>query len=113
MRGQGYSLMGSRRENVGGHSGDLLTRSEGRRIDLSHLECEIGTLKGDFLRRVVEIVIGGILTVLEVRFMCVFIALSRVLWKGPISTNPVDPVKYQVDLPKLKFAFNSYETSMS
>jgi hypothetical protein len=38
-------------------------RSEGLEIELSDFEAEDTTLKGDYLRQVVEIVIGGIPTV--------------------------------------------------
>jgi hypothetical protein len=48
-------------------------------IELSDFEAEYATLKGDYLRQVVEIVIGGVPTVLEVRFMCLFMSLGRIL----------------------------------
>jgi hypothetical protein len=48
-------------------------------IELSNFEAENATLKGDYLWQVVEIVIGGVPTVLEVRFMCLFMSLSRIL----------------------------------
>jgi hypothetical protein len=43
--------------------------SEGLQIELSDFEAEDAMLKGDYLWQVVEIVIGGVTDVLEVRFM--------------------------------------------
>jgi hypothetical protein len=59
-------------------------------------------LKGDSLWQVVEIVIGGIPTVLEVRFMCMFLSLGRILWQGSVSTNMFGPMRHQVDLRKVE-----------
>jgi hypothetical protein len=53
--------------------------SEGLEIELSGFEAGNATLKGDYLRQVVEIVIGVVPTVLEVRFMCLFMSLSTIL----------------------------------
>jgi hypothetical protein len=53
--------------------------SEGLEIELSGFEAEDATLEGDYLWQVVEIVIGGVPTVLEVRFMCLFMSLSSIL----------------------------------
>jgi len=58
-------------------------------------------LKGDCLGQVVEIVIGGVPTVLEIRFMGLFISLCRILLQASASTNQFDPVRYQVDLRKV------------
>jgi hypothetical protein len=60
------------------------------------------TLKCDYLRQVVEIVIGSVPTVLEVRFMCLFMCLGRILLQGSLSTNLFDPMRHQVDLPKVE-----------
>jgi hypothetical protein len=46
--------------------------SEGIGIELSHIAAENTTLKHDYLWQVVEIVIGGIKTVLEVGLMSMF-----------------------------------------
>jgi len=56
-------------------------------IELCVFETEDATLKGDYLWQVVEIVIGGIPTILEVHFMCLFMSLSRVLLPGSVSSN--------------------------
>jgi hypothetical protein len=47
-------------------------------------------------------VIGGIPTVLEVRVMCVFMSLGRILLQGSVSTNLFGPMRHQVDLWKVK-----------
>jgi len=58
-------------------------------------------LKCDNLRKVALIVIGGVPTVCEVRFMCWFVACTRILWDGSISTNLRQKVRQLVDLPKV------------
>jgi hypothetical protein len=45
-------------------------------IELSDFEAENATLKGDDVWQVVEIVIGGVPTILEVGFMCLFMSLG-------------------------------------
>jgi hypothetical protein len=71
-------------------------------IQLSDFEVENATLKGDYLQQVVEIVIGGVPTVLEVGFMCLFMSLGSILLEGSLSTNLFDPMRHQVDLRKLQ-----------
>jgi len=71
-------------------------------IELSHFEAEDVTLKGDYLWQVVEIVIGGVPTILEVCFMCLFMSLGRILLQGSISTNLFGPMRHQVDLRKVE-----------
>jgi hypothetical protein len=71
-------------------------------IEVSDFEAEDATPKGDYLWQVVEIVIGGVPTVLEVRFMCFFMSLGRMLLQGSISTNMFDPMRHQVDLRKVE-----------
>jgi hypothetical protein len=80
----------------------LLTLSEGLEIELSDFEAEDATLKGDYLWQVVQIVIGGIPTILEVHFMFWFMSLPRIPLQGSVSTNLLDPMRNQVDLWKLK-----------
>jgi len=99
---QGGSQLSTRREDVAGGSAVLPTLSEGLEIDLSDFEAENATLKGDYLLQVVEIVIGGVPTVLEIRFMCLFISLGSILLQGSLSTNLFNPVRYQVDLRKVE-----------
>ena len=71
-------------------------------IELSDFEAENATLNGDYLWQVVEIVIGGVPTVLEVRFMCLFMSLGRILLQGSVSTNLFDLMTHQVDLRKVQ-----------
>jgi len=58
-------------------------------------------LKDDYLWQIVEIVIVGVPTILEVRFMCLFMSLGRILLQGSVSTNLFDPMRHQVDLRKV------------
>jgi hypothetical protein len=69
-------------------------------IKLSDFETENVALKGDYLWQVVEIVIGGVPTVREVRFMCFFRSLGRQLLQGCVSTNLFGLMRHQVDLRK-------------
>jgi hypothetical protein len=80
----------------------LPTQSEGLAITLSYFQAEDVTLAGDYLRQVVVIVIGGVPTVLEDRFMCLFMSLSRILLQGSVSTNLFSPIRQQVDLRKVE-----------
>jgi hypothetical protein len=66
---QGGSQISTEREDFESGSSVLPTLSEGLEIELSDFEAEDATLKGDYLWQVVEIVIGGVPTVLEVHFM--------------------------------------------
>ena len=72
------------------------------RVELSDFEAENTTLKGDYLRQVVEIVIGGIPTVVEIRFMCFFMSPGRILLQRTVSPNLFDQVRHQVDLRKVE-----------
>jgi len=98
----GGSQISTGREDFTGGSAVLPTLSEGLGIYLSDFEAENATLKGDYLWQVVEIVIGGVPTVLEVRFMCLFTSLGRILLQGSIPTNLFDPMRHQVDHRKVE-----------
>jgi hypothetical protein len=74
-----------------------LTLSKGLEIALSDSKAEKATLKGDYLCQVVAIVIGGLPTVLEIGFMCLFMSLGRILLQGSVSTNVFNPVRHQVN----------------
>jgi len=76
--------------------------SESLEIELSDFEAENVTLKCDFMRQVVEIVIGGVPTVLGIDFMCLFMSLGRILLQGSVSTNLFDPGRHQVDRRKVE-----------
>ena len=71
-------------------------------IELSNLESENVTLKGDYLQQVVEIVLGGVPTILEDCFMCLFMSLGRILLQGSVSMSLFDPTRHQVDLRKVE-----------
>jgi hypothetical protein len=99
---QGGILISTGREDFAGGSGVLPTLSEGLEIELSDFDAEDATLKGDYLWQVVEIVIGGVPTVLEVRFMCLFMSLGRILLQGSVSMNLFGSMRHQVDLWKVE-----------
>jgi len=96
------SQISAGRQDFAGGSTVLSTLSEGWEIELSDVEAENAMLKGDYLRQVVEIVIGGIPTVLEIRFMCLFMSLGRILLQGSVWKGLFDPVRHQVDLRKVE-----------
>jgi hypothetical protein len=70
-------------------------------IKLSDFEAENEMLKGDSVRQVVEIVIVGVPTILEVRFMCLFMCLGRILLQWSVSTYLFNQMKHQVDRRKV------------
>ena len=61
-----------------------------------HCDFEAGKvmLTGDDLQEVVEIVIGGVPTVLEIHFMCMFRFLGRILLQPSVSTNLFNRVRH-------------------
>jgi len=67
--------------------------SDGLVIDQSDFEADNATLNGDYLWQVVVIVIGGVPTVHEVRVMCLFMDLGRILLQGSVSTNLFDQMR--------------------
>ena len=69
--------------------------------ELCDFDPETSTLKDDHSRQVVEIVIRGIPTVLEIPFMSLAMALGRILLEGSVSTNQFDPVRHPLDLRKV------------
>jgi hypothetical protein len=99
---QGGSQISTGREDFEGGSAVLPTLREGLEIGLSDFDGENATLKGDYLRQVVEIVIGGVPTVVEVRFMCLLMSLGRILLQGSVTTTLFDPMRHQVDLRKVE-----------
>jgi len=70
--------------------------SEGMASELSDFEAENAILKGGYLWQGVEIVIGGISTILEICFMYLFMSLGRILLQGYITTILFDPMRHQV-----------------
>ena len=71
-------------------------------IELSDFGADNAMLNDDYLRQVVQIVMGRCPTVLEVYFMCVFMSLERILLQGCIPMNLFDPMRLRVDLPKVQ-----------
>jgi hypothetical protein len=72
--------MSTRGENVAGGSADLSTLCDGLEIEVSDFNAENAMLKGDYMWQVVEIVIGGVPTILEVYCMCLFMSRGRIQW---------------------------------
>jgi hypothetical protein len=87
-----------RKEDFAGGRADLSMMSEGLELEISDFEAENATLEGDDLWQVVQIVIGGVPTVLVVGCLCLFMSLGRILLQGSIATNSVSPLSHQVDL---------------
>ena len=79
---QGGSQISTGREDCPGGRAVLPMLNEGLEIELSDLATENAKLKGDYLRQIVEIVIGRVATVLEVCLMCLFMTLARILLPG-------------------------------
>jgi len=102
MGAQGGSQISTGRKDFAGGSAVLAMLSEGLEIELPDFEAENATLKGDYLWQVVAIVIGGVPTVLEVRFMCFFISLGRIQFQCSVSTDLFGPMRHQVDLWKVE-----------
>jgi len=76
--------------------------SEGLEIEPSDFEAENAMLKDDYLWQVVEILIGGVATVLEVPFMCLLMSLGRILLQVSVSMNLLGSTRHQVDLRKVE-----------
>ena len=98
LGGQGGRQISTGREDYSGGSAVLPTLSKGLEIELSDFESENEIRKGDYLWQVVEIVIGGLPTVLEVACMNLLVSLGRKLLKGSVSTNLFGPMRHQLDL---------------
>jgi len=92
----GSQIIAGREDFACGSSG-ISTLCESFEIELSNFEVENAILKGNYLRQVVEIVIGGVPTVLEVCFICVAMSLGRILLQLSIVTNLFDSMGHQVD----------------
>jgi hypothetical protein len=55
-------------------------------LEIAHpdFEAENAPLRGDYMPQVVEIVIGGVPIIVEVRFMFLFMSLCRILLQGSV-----------------------------
>jgi hypothetical protein len=71
-------------------------------IELSDFDAENETLNADNMWQVVQIVIGGFPTILEVGLMCVFISLCRILLQESVMMNIFGPMRHEVDLHKVE-----------
>ena len=69
-----------------------LTLSHGFETELSDCGAENVTLKGDYVRQVVEILNVPVPTVLEVRFVCFFMSLSKILLQVSRSMSLCEPM---------------------
>jgi hypothetical protein len=87
MCDQGGNQITTGMEDSAAGSADLPMLSDSLEIEHSDFEEENVTLKGDYVRHVVEIVIGGIPTILEVGFMCLIMSLGRILMQGSASAK--------------------------
>jgi len=99
---QGGSRISTGREDFAGPRAVLSTLSDGLVIELSDFEAENAMLKGDYLRQVVEMEIGGVPTILGIRFMCLFMSHGRILLQGFVSMNLFKAVRHPVDLRKVE-----------
>jgi len=98
----GGSQISTRKEDFAGSGAVLPKLSKGLEIELSDFEGENATLNGNYLPQVVEIVIQGVPTVLEVRVISLFMSLGRLLLQGSVSTNLFDRLRHQVDLQNVE-----------
>jgi len=69
----------------------------GLEIELSDYETEYATLDDQYVWQVVEIVLGGFLTIHEVCLMCFLMSLRRLVKEGSVSTNLFHPMQHHVD----------------
>jgi hypothetical protein len=90
----------------------LSIRSDGLVMELFDFKAENATLNGDYLRQVVEIVIGGVPTFLEIHFMRLFMSRSRIQLRGSVLANLFDQVQHQGDLSTVDVSIYSLKTSM-
>jgi len=90
------------REDFEGSRAGLPMLSEGLEVEICYFEADNVTLKGDYLWQVVQTVIGGIPTIIEVRFMCLCMSLGRILLKGSLSRNLFNPMWHEVDFRKIR-----------
>jgi hypothetical protein len=98
---QGCSQSSTDREDFAGGNAVPPMLCECLEIALSDFEAKNATVEGDCLRQIVEIAIGGVPTLLQIRLMRLFMSLSRILLQGSILTKHFNPVRHQVNLRKV------------
>jgi len=91
---QGRCQISTRWEDLACFSAFLLTLRVGLEIEPLDFKAENSMMTGDFLCQVVEIVIRGIPTVLDINVKCLFMSLGRILLKGSISTTLLNPIRH-------------------
>jgi hypothetical protein len=74
---------------------------EGVKSEFADIKEENATLKDDYLRQTVDIVIAAIPTVPEHCFMCFFISLGKMYLQGSVSTNVFELMRPQLDFRNL------------
>ena len=72
------------------------------KIELSDFKADNATLKREYLWLIVEIVIGGVSTILQVCSRCVIVTFSKILLQGSVSMNLFNPMKHQENLRKVE-----------
>jgi len=98
----GGTQISTGREDFARGSAFLTMLSEALEKELTDFEAVNATRKGDHMWQGVEIVIGGIPTVLEVRFMCLFMSFGRIMFEDSVSQNLFDQMTHQVDGQKVE-----------
>jgi len=96
---QGGSKISTWMEDFAGSSAVFTMLSEVLGIELWNIAAENATQQAESLLQAIQIVIGGVPTILEGCFMCLFISLCRIQLQGSASRNLVDPMSPQVHLP--------------
>ena len=82
---QGDNQISDGRADFADGSPVLSTLFKGLGIELSHFQAENVTLQGDYLRQVVEILIGGGQRVFEICVMCLIRSLGKILLQSSVS----------------------------
>jgi len=89
-------------QDIAGGSTILPMLSKGLVIELPDFGAENAMLNAYYMWQVVEIVIRGFPTILEIHFMSMFMSLGRIMLQGSVSMNLFDPIRHEVDLLKVE-----------
>jgi len=109
---QGGSQIRTGRDDFAGGGAVLPMQSEGLKIELTDFEEENATLNGDFLRHVVEIMIGGVPTVMGL-VLCACACLSaESYYKAPYPRICSAQSDIKWSFRQSKSASNSLEISI-
>ena len=96
------SQISTGKENFAGGSAVLPTLREGLEIELFEFKAENAMLNGEYIWQGVELVMGDVPPVLEVRYMCLIMSRRRIQLQGSVSTNLFNPMGHQVNVRKLE-----------